>query len=68
MIGFGMIAVFGFLTFRNFAAGRRFWGAVTSLGLVLGMASVWVDYQRSAGPQLAQSPAQRSSNPWAKDS
>ena len=67
MLGFGMIAVFGFLTFRNFATGKRFWGALTSLGLVLGMASVWVDYQRSTTPPLTQNPVQGSSNPWAKD-
>ena len=66
MLGLGMTAVFGFLTFRNFLTRKPVWGVISSIGLMLGMASIWIDYERASAPAAAPA-AQSSSNPWAKD-
>ena len=77
MLGFGMIAVFGFLTFRNVRSRRYFWCVVSGLGLLLGLASVWVEYDKRTNPRAlaaARSSDDRSSgnrssgNPWSKES
>jgi hypothetical protein len=66
IIGLGMVLVFGFLAFRNFRSGRFFWGGVSSIGMLLGMASLWVDYERATNPAIAQAQSS-TSNPWAPD-
>jgi hypothetical protein len=67
MLGLGMTAVFGFLTLRNFLTRKPVWGVVSSIGLMLGMASIWIDYQRATTPPAPAAQASTGS-PWAKDS
>jgi hypothetical protein len=63
-----MTVVFGFLTLRNFLFRKPVWGVVSSIGLMLGMASVWIDFQRTTNPPAAEVGSQAPSSPWAKDS
>ena len=57
VVGLGMVLVFGFLTFRNFQSGRMFWSLATGLGVLLGAANIFIEYDRSSNPrtQVAQS-------------
>ena len=66
IVGLLMALGFGALTYKNFSSGRLFRGALTSLGMLLGLASLWVDYQR-ANDAPAQQQAQTANSPWAKD-
>ena len=70
VLGFGMIAVFGFLTFKNIRSRSYFWCVISGIGLLLGMASVWVEYDKRTNLRAyaAESSASSASNPWAKDS
>jgi hypothetical protein len=67
IVGLLMALVFGFLTIRNFATGRKFFGGVSALGMLLGLAVLWVEYETAGNPQ-SQHGAGSSSDPWAKDS
>lgn len=68
MLGLGMTAVFGFLTFRNFHSRKPFWGIVSSFGLLLGLASLWIDYDRATSPPTQVAQVEASQSPWAKGS
>ena len=64
MVGVGMLVVFGFLSLRHFMARRFVWAALTSLGAVIGMGSLAVDFARAS----QDAPAASSTNPWSKQS
>lgn len=66
IIGILMVLGFGFLTFRNFRSGRLFWALVSGFGMLLGFASLWVDYQRASDATVQHRAA--AADPWAKDS
>jgi hypothetical protein len=65
ILGILMTLAFGFLTIRNFATGRKFFGVVSSIGLLLGLGVLWVDYERATNPSLRQGSS--SGDPWAKN-
>lgn len=64
IIGLLMALVFGFLTLKNFASGRKILGTLTALGALLGLASVWVDYEQATEARAREKAA---ADPWAKD-
>ena len=68
LIGIGMLLGFGFLALRHFMARRFVWGTLASLGAMLGMASLAVDFARAGQAAEAAQTHASSTNPWAKDS
>ena len=67
IVGLLMALVFGFLTIRNFATGRKFFGVVSAIGMLLGLGVLWVEYDTATNPRLKQASGS-SGDPWAKDS
>lgn len=53
LVGLGMMIVFGFLAVRHFRNGRLFWAIPASIGCLLGVASLWVDYMRATTDSTA---------------
>lgn len=70
LLWIGMFAVFGFLTIRHFVNRRFVWGTVTSLGALLGMASLMVDAVRvmqGAAEEGAYTSSPGTKNAWSKE-
>lgn len=61
-----MFAGFGFLAVRHFVNRRFVWGAIASIGALLGAGSFVVDALRAAEEQAYSSSA-GAKNAWSKD-